>query len=90
MTYNVKHCIVGSDINYDLSCALSHNVGSLNKFVLDESLCYCLPCRVLDIEYTYTYNADSLTDNSTMSENLMYCIITYHLLEQIDKLSIPF
>ena len=84
-THNVKYCIFGRGHEY-LNRSSSRNVASL-KFIIDESLCFCLHCGMSDIEYTYTNNVGgySLIDHIIIiSNNLMYSIISKCSLELVD------
>ena len=76
-------------MNYDLSRLTSRNVASLNTFILDESMCFCLYCGMSDIEYMYTNTVGgySLIDHFIMSNNLTYSTISYCSLELVDNLS---
>ena len=51
---NVKYCIIGGDFNADISRVNSMNTASLQNFVSDEGLMFCMRSEnCINIDYTY-------------------------------------
>ncbi len=88
-TNNVCHCIIGGDLNTDLSRDHSLNTNSLNRFVDSESLFYCLHNTVAKVNYSFTgvYDNTSLIDHFILSGGINETISQYIQLYSVDNLS---
>ena len=77
---DVSNCIIGGDMNTDLSRVKSGNTISLHKFVSEEILSFVLKDRPNSIDYTYKgmNNNVSLIDHFIVSENLCPRIEEYY------------
>ena len=86
---DVSNCIIGGDMNTDLSRVKSGNMISLHKFVSEEILSFVLKDRPKSIDYTYKgmNNNVSLIDHFIVSENLCPRIEEYYTQDSIDNLS---
>ena len=50
---DVSNCIIGGDMNTDLSRVKSGNAISLHKFISEENLSFVLKDKPISIDYTY-------------------------------------
>ena len=85
----VLNCIIGGDINTDLSRLYSGNTISLQKFVAQENLSLALSAVDNTIEHTYRgfNNSVSLIDHFIVSENIQTHVEEYYTEDSIDNLS---
>ena len=85
----VLNCIIGGDINTDLSRLYSGNTISLQKFVAQENLSLALSAVDNTIEHTYRgfNNSVSLIDHFIVSENVQTHVEEYYTEDSIDNLS---
>ena len=85
----VLSCIIGGDINTDLSRLYSGNTISLQKFVAQENLSLALSAVDNTIEHTYRgfNNSVSLIDHFIVSENIQTHVEEYYTEDSIDNLS---
>lgn len=86
---NVLNCIVGGDLNADLSRIQSGNTLSLQQFVADENMKLVLMSVQNLISHTYKGIRDctSLIDHFIVSENIEGIIMSYYTCDSIDNLS---
>ena len=85
----VLNCVIGGDINTDLSRLYSVNTISLQKFVAQENLSLALSAVDNTIEHTYRgfNNSVSLIDHFIVSENIQTHVEEYYTEDSIDNLS---
>ena len=87
--HNVVNCIIGGDLNTDLSRARSGNTISLNNFILREMLSMAQQVHINNIQYTFKrFNqCSSIIDHFILSENMEMLIKEYYATDSIDNLS---
>ncbi len=91
MHNNVEHLIIGGDFNTDLSRARSCNTISLNTFIRDECLLYCLnsaSCSPI-IDYTYfgPTGSSSIIDHFIVSQSLLPQLMCYRTVHALSNIS---
>ena len=86
---DASNCIIGGDMNTDLSRVKSGNTISLHKFISEENLSFVLKDRPNSVDYTYKgmNNNVSLIDHFIVSENICSRIEGYYSQDSIDNLS---
>ena len=85
----VSNCIIGGDMNTDLSRVKSGNTISLHKIITEENLSFVLKDGSNSGDYTYKgmNNNVSLIDHFIASENIRPRIEGYYTQDSIDNLS---
>ncbi len=86
---NVEYCIIGGDLNTDVSRINSRHTIALNLFSNEEYLFHCINTALCDIQYTYTgpNNSFSLIDHFLISERLSTDILSYTTIDSINNIS---
>ena len=85
----VLNCVIGGDMNTDMSRTKSGNTVSLRNFIRDEKLNLVLNNVDNSVEYTYRgiNNNVSLIDHFIVSENMRSLIEDYYTDDSSDNLS---
>ena len=85
----VLNCVIGGDMNTDMSRTKSGNTVSLRNFIRDENLNLVLNNVNNSVEYTYRgiNNNVSLIDHFIVSENMRSLIEDYYTDDSSDNLS---
>ena len=88
-TNNVENCVIGGDLNTDMSRTKSGNSISLQNFMDEENLFLVFKKTINDVAYTYkgASNATSLIDHFIVSEDLTVLASDYFTLDSVDNLS---
>ena len=86
---NIDYCVIGGDVNTDLSHDASNHTLSLNHFVQHENLFYCCKSNICNIDYTFVSptGATSLIDHFIIPVKMSHSIITYETIDCIDNIS---
>ena len=86
---NVVNCIIGGDLNTDLSRVRSGNAISLNNFISNESLSMVQQHVTNCIQYTFLgcNQSKSIIDHFIVSENIERYVQEYYTKESVDNLS---
>ena len=81
---NIDCCVIGGDVNTDLSRDASNHTLSLNHFVQ-----HCCKSNVCNIDYTFASptGSTSLIDHFIIPVELSHSIITYETIDCIDNIS---
>ena len=88
-THNVENCVIGGDLNTDMSRTKSGNSINLQNFMDEENLFLVLKETINNVAYTYkgASNATSLIDHFIVSEDLTMLASDYFTLDSVDNLS---
>ena len=87
-THNVENCVIGGDLNTDMSRTKSRNSISLPNFIEQENLFLVFKETINNVAYTYkgASNASSLIDHFIVSEDLTMLANNYFTLDSVDNL----
>ena len=79
-THNVVNCVIGGDVNTDISRIKSGNTISLQNFIEKENLFLAVNEVINTVTHTYTgiNNTSSLIDHFIMSENMCLLANNYY------------
>ena len=88
-THNVVNCVIGGDVNTDISRIKSGNTISLQNFIEKENLFLAISEVINTVTHTYTgiNNTSSLIDHFIMSENMCLLANNYYTMDSVDNLS---
>ena len=86
---SVSNCIIGCDVNTDISRICSGNTISLQKFVAEENFSLALSTVDNSVEHTYrgVNNSTSLIDHFIVSDSIHKKISEYYTNDSVDNLS---
>ena len=89
VTHNVVNCVIGGDVNTDISRIKSGNMISLQNFIEKENLFLAINDVINTVTHTYTgmNNTSSLIDHFIMSENMCLLANNYYTMDSVDNLS---
>ena len=89
MDNSVSNCIIGGDVNTDISRICSGNTISLQKFVAEENFSLALSTVDNSVEHTYrgVNNSTSLIDHFIVSDSIHKNISEYYSNDSVDNLS---
>ena len=88
--HKIDYCVIGCDLNSDLSLLNSGNTLSLQSFVDNENLAFVLDRFFSDdVQYTLTgiQHNHSLIDRYIVSQNLLDTISQYYTVDSVNNLS---
>ena len=88
-THNVVNCVIGGDVNTDISRIKSGNTISLQNFIEKDNLFLAMNEVINTVTHTYTgiNNTSSLIDHFIMSENMCLLANNYYTMDSVDNLS---
>ena len=91
MDNSVSNCIIGGDVNIDISRICSGNTINLQKFVAEENLSLALNTVDNSVDHTYrgVNNSTSLIDHFIVSDSIHTKILHYYTNNSVDNLSDP-
>ena len=86
---SISNCIIGGDMNTDISRICSGNTISLQKFVAEENLSLALSTVDNSVEHTYigVNNSTSLIDHFIVSNSIHTNLLDYYTKDSVDNLS---
>ena len=87
--HNVENCVIGRDLNMDMSRTKSGNSISLQNFMDNENLFLVFKETIHNVAYTYKgeNNATSLIDHFIVSEDVTMVASEHSSLDSVDNLS---
>ena len=86
---STSNCIIGGDMNTDISRICSRNTISLQKFVAEEDLSLALSTVDNSVEHSYmgVNNSTSLIDHFIVSDSIHTNVLDYYTQDSVDNLS---
>ena len=86
---SISNCIIGGDMNTDISRICSGNTISLQKFVAGEKLSLALSTVDNSVEHTYigVNNSTSLIDHFIVFNSIHTNVLDYYTKDSVDNLS---
>ena len=88
-THNVVNCVIGGDLNTDVSRIRSGNTISLHNYMDKENLFLAINEVRNTVKFTYKgiNNSVSLIDHFIMTENMCLLTKNYYTMDSVDNLS---
>ena len=88
-THNVVNCVIGGDLNTDVSRIRSENIISLHNFMDNENLFLAINEVINTVNFTYKdiNNSVSLIDQFIMTENRCVLAKKCYTMDSVDNLS---
>ena len=86
---SISNCIIGGDMNTDMSRICSGKTNSLQMFVAEENLSLALSTVDNSVEHTYigVNNSTSLIDHLIVSNSIHTNVLDYYTKDSVDNLS---